>query len=119
MTEEIIWGSDFASARAVAKIESKLVMVDFYGSTCSASLKMEDETFQNQDVQKYMREYFVPVKYQSDSDAAQFTKYGIVSTPSFFIFDADGDEVYRMVGFYSPEDFIGQMVSALQIAAKL
>lgn len=119
MTEGITWGKDFAGARAVAKIENKLVMAGFYGEACSASQKMEDETFLNPDVLKYMRDYFVPVRYYSGSDAQQFKKYGIVSTPSFFIFDPEGDEVYRMVGYYNPEDFIGQMVSALQIAAKL
>lgn len=80
---------------------------------------METGTFPNEDVQKYIKQYFVPLKYESGRDAEQFARFGVFATPSFFILDANGDEVYRMVGYYSPEDFITQFISALQIVSKL
>jgi len=80
---------------------------------------METGTFPNETVQKYIMEYFIPVKYESGKDAEQFARYSVFSIPSFFILDADGDVVYRMVGYFSPEDFVTQFISALQIAAKL
>ncbi|MBI5740320.1 MAG: hypothetical protein HZA16_06305 [Nitrospirae bacterium] len=80
---------------------------------------METGTFPNETVQKYIRDYFIPVKYESGRDAEQFTRFGVFSIPSFFILDAGGEVVYRMVGYFSPEDFITQFISALQIAAKL
>lgn len=80
---------------------------------------METGTFPNQDVQKYLREYFIPLKYESGRDADQFSRFGVFAMPSFFILDANGDQVYRMVGYYSPDDFITQLISALQIVSKL
>jgi thioredoxin-related protein len=80
---------------------------------------METVTFPDQKVQKYLKEYFVPLKYESGRDAEQFTRFSVFMMPSFFILDANGDEVYRMVGYYTPEDFITQLISALQIVSKL
>ena len=80
---------------------------------------METGTFPDETVQKYIREYFIPVKYESGRDAEQFSRFSVFSIPSFFILDADGDEVYRMLGYYSPDDFVTQFISALQIASKL
>lgn len=80
---------------------------------------METGTFPNTEVMRYLEKYFIPVRFESARDASTFAKFSVFATPSFFILDADGEEVYRMVGYYSPEDFITQFISALQIAAKL
>jgi thioredoxin 1 len=80
---------------------------------------METGTFLKDDVQDHIRENFVPVKYETGKDAEQFTRFNIVALPTYVILDAQGDEVYRMIGYYSPEDLIGQLISARQIAGKL
>ncbi|MBI5057616.1 MAG: hypothetical protein HZB61_13460 [Nitrospirae bacterium] len=80
---------------------------------------METGTFPHTDVQKHIAKHFVPVKYESGKNSEQFSKYAIFATPTFFILDVSGDELYRMVGYFTPEDFIGQLISALQIIGKL
>jgi thiol:disulfide interchange protein DsbD len=80
---------------------------------------METGTFLNDAAQDHIRENFIPVKYESGKDAEQFTRFNVVAYPTYIILDAKGDEVYRMIGYYSPEDLIGQLVSAQQIAKKL
>ena len=80
---------------------------------------METGTFLNDAVQDHILENFIPVKYESGKDAEQFTRFSISATPTYIILDARGDEVYRMIGYYSPEDLIGQLVSARQIGEKL
>jgi len=80
---------------------------------------METGTFLQKDVQDHIRENFIPLKYQTGKDAEQFTRFNVFALPTFVILDSEGDEVYRMVGYYKPEDFIGQMISARQIANKL
>ncbi len=42
-----------------------------------------------------------------------------MATPSYVILDSNGDEVYRMTGFYNADDFIGQLDSARSAAGKL
>ena len=80
---------------------------------------METGTFLNDAVQDHIRENFIPVKYESGKDAEQFTRFSITATPTFIILDARGDEVHRMIGYYSPENLIGHLISARQIANKL
>ena len=80
---------------------------------------METGTFLKDDVQDHIRENFIPVKYESGKDAEQFTRFSIVAFPTYVILDAQGDEVYRMIGYYSPEDLIGHLISARQIVNKL
>jgi len=80
---------------------------------------METGTFLNKDVQDHVREYFIPVKYETGKDAEQFTRFNVFVLPSYVILNSAGDEVYRMAGYYKPVDFIGQLISARQIADKL
>ncbi|RJQ14394.1 MAG: thioredoxin family protein [Nitrospiraceae bacterium] len=82
-------------------------------------MRMETVTFPNPDVQKYITEHFVTVKYESGRDSEQFSRFGIFTTPTIFILDANGDELYRIVGHFTPEDFTGQLISARQIIGKL
>lgn len=80
---------------------------------------METGTFPNVDVQAHIKRNFIPVKFESGKDAAQFTKFSIFITPAFFVLDAKGDVLYRMVGYFNPEDFTGHLTTARQIIGKL
>ena len=80
---------------------------------------METGTFLQENVQEHIEKYFVPLKYESGADAEQFSRFGITATPTYVIVDSNGDEVYRMIGFYSADDFIDQLDSARSIAGKL
>ena len=80
---------------------------------------MKTGTFSNEDVRVNIKDFFVPLKYESGLNSEQFSKFSIVATPTFVVLDSNSDEVYRMIGYYNPEDFIGQLTSARQIAAKL
>ena len=76
---------------------------------------METGTFLNNDVQSFIGKHFIPVKYESGTDADQFGRFSVAVLPTFVILDSLGNELHRMVGYYSPEDFIALLVSALRI----
>jgi thioredoxin-related protein len=56
---------------------------------------------------------FIPLKYESGPDAEQFLRFGIRGTPTFIFLDSEGNEIYRVVGFHSPDDFIKEMRKAV------
>lgn len=70
---------------------------------------METGTFLKEDVQRHIKKYFIPLKYESGRDAEQFQRFAVKATPTFIVLDSQGNEVYRTIGFYSPDDFIGQL----------
>jgi thioredoxin-related protein len=36
-------------------------------------------------------------------------RFNVRGTPTFLVIDSDGNETHRILGFYSPDEFIGQL----------
>ena len=70
---------------------------------------METGTFLNDDVRDHVNKYFVSIKYESGKDAEQFPRFNVRATPTYIFLDPKGDEVHRLVGFYSADEFIGEL----------
>jgi thioredoxin-related protein len=66
---------------------------------------METGTFLRQEVQDVMNTSFVPLKFESGRDAEQFLRFGIRATPTYIFLDKAGNELHRVIGAYSAEDF--------------
>jgi thioredoxin-related protein len=78
---------------------------------------MEAGTFPNKELQEYLERHFVPVKYVSGPDAEQFTRFNVFIEPAFLVLDADGNEVYRKIGFFEADLLIEQLDKARKKAA--
>jgi len=70
---------------------------------------METGTFLKEDVQEYIKNGFIPLRYESGKDAEQFLRFNIRGTPTYLVLDSMGNEIHRISGFYSPDDFIRQL----------
>lgn len=79
---------------------------------------METGTFPNRDFQEYIEKYFVPVKYTSGIDSEQFFSYGVAATPEFIVLDAEGNEIYRKIGYFAPDLLIEQLEKARKKAVR-
>jgi thioredoxin-related protein len=66
---------------------------------------METGTFPKQEVQDVINTSFVPLKFESGRDAEQFLRFGIRATPTFLFLDREGNELHRVTGANSAEDF--------------
>ncbi|UCH45441.1 MAG: hypothetical protein JSV11_01690 [Nitrospiraceae bacterium] len=73
---------------------------------------METGTFLQENVKKYIGNYFVPLKYESGRDAEQFLRFSIRGTPTYVVLDAGGNEIYRLIGYNHADDFIRELDSA-------
>ena len=78
---------------------------------------METGTFPNEELQDYIAKHFVPVKYVSGPDAEQFYRFNVHIEPTFLVLDAEGNEVYKKIGFFEADLLINQLEKARKKAA--
>lgn len=70
---------------------------------------MSAVTYSNQEIQKVLSAFFVPVKIEARSDpkTAQFFK--VEATPTFVATDGDRKLHHKISGFYPPEAFLQRL----------
>jgi thioredoxin-related protein len=74
---------------------------------------METVTFPADAVRSIIDRYFIPLKYESGTDAEQFLRFGIRATPTVIFLDSEGNEIHRHVGFLGAESFLKEMEKAI------
>ncbi len=79
---------------------------------------METGTFLKEKVQEHIKKYFIPLKYESGRDSEQFLRFNVKATPAYVILDSKGNELHRIIGFHSADDFIKQLEIADSKAPK-
>ncbi len=62
-------------------------------------------TYPNDKVVSFVDYNFVPVQIET-SNKALVKQFKVTWTPSIMVLDAEGNELYRTVGFLAPEEFI-------------
>lgn len=112
MTAEIIWGNRLGSALAQAKTEGKLVLAAFFSQDCAPCSRLKNHTLGTESVREYINRHFVPVKYESGADAEQFLRFAVMAMPTILVLDADGNELFRKIGYFEPAMFIENLEQA-------
>ena len=117
------WLTDLPKAQAQAKIENKIVLLDFTGSDwCGWCIKFRKEVLDTAEFQGYADKHVVLVeldyprhKEQSGdlkkANAALKNKYKVTGFPTLVVLDQDGREIGRQVGFDEggPKAFIAKL----------
>jgi|GEM_PF-970765 len=93
-----------------AQDEQKAVMLYFHFDGCGACVKMEQTAFVDPTVADWWNEHFVSLDVNTRStDGAEVNKhYGVQMHPTFLFLDAEGNELHKIAGVYSPEEFLTQ-----------
>jgi protein disulfide-isomerase len=120
---ELNWLTDFEAARAKAKADNKLLLVDFTGSDwCGYCVKMDREVLSKPEFEQYAsknlvllevdfpraKEQSVALRTQNRKLAGQF---GIEGFPTFIVLDGDGKKVWSYEGYFpgGPGAFIAAL----------
>jgi thioredoxin-related protein len=100
----------------IAKKENKGVMLYFHFDGCGACVKMEKTAFKDKSVFDYYNTNFVNFEINTiKGEGIEINKkYNIQLHPTFIYFDNSGNELHRLVGVFSPEDFLTQANNALR-----
>lgn len=106
---------NFADLFELAKKENKGVMLYFHFDGCGACAKMERTTFKDKNVFEYYNSNFINFEINTlKGEGLEINKfYNVKVHPTFLFFDYEGNELHKMVGVFSPEEFYKQANNAL------
>jgi len=94
---------DLEAALAKAKTEHKVVLVDIYAEWCAQCHELDEKTWSDPAVQKWIAENAIAVRIDTDKvrpDLAVSLKIG--SYPTVLVLDEKGEEKKRSLGFQKP-----------------
>jgi thiol-disulfide isomerase/thioredoxin len=127
--EDDAWLTDFAAAKAKAKAENKLMLVDFTGSDwCIWCKRLHADVFDKEsfktDAPKqfvlveldYPREKKLPKELKAQNDKLK-DKYKIRGYPSVLLMDAEGEQVAAIVGYRAggPEKYVESLAKLVKL----
>lgn len=89
-----------------AEQQGKLVFIDFYTTWCVPCKILERTTFVDEAVIKWMQENTVALKLDAEKETRLADRYRIASYPTLLFLKPDGEEVGRVEGAGSAEEFL-------------
>ena len=117
---ELSWMiNDYEGALVKARDESKLVLIDFTGYTCTNCRWMEANMFPNPEVKRKMEKY-VRVRLYTDgageicakNQKLEQDKFGTVALPYYAVIDSEGNPVASFAGLTrNPAEFISFLIA--------
>lgn len=101
----------YRQALDAAKVERKLVFIDFYTDWCGPCKMMARDVFPQKNVGDYFNAHFVCIKLNAEKgEGKDYAKhFKIDGYPSFLVVNTDGKEVGRYVGGSSADKFIDKI----------
>jgi protein disulfide-isomerase len=105
------WTDNYKKALAQAKIEKKLVLLDFTGSDwCGWCIKLDKEVFQKPAFKAFAKDNLVPVtvdfpqgkklpKHTADQNAKLKKEHQVSGFPTIVLLDAEGKVINKWGGY--------------------
>lgn len=103
-----MWTDNFDEAKAEAKKNNQLILVDFTGSDwCGWCIKLDEEVFSKKEFKDYVKDKFVlleldfprqkkiPAKIKAQNEELR-QKYGVRGFPTVLVLDAEGKVVDKL-----------------------
>lgn len=102
------WEGPFDGLLAAAHAQNKPVLLYFHFDGCGACVQMEKNVFTQPAVQNYYRQNFLcySVNTLKGEGPALRERYGVSLQPAFIFTRPDGVAQHKVVGVFSPDDFI-------------
>jgi len=110
----------FADALKLARKERKIIMVDYYTTWCRWCKQLDHDTYSSDELGKYADENIISLKLDAEKGegVALAKRANISGFPTIVFYNADGKEIYRVVGYKKAPDFIQEMMKAVDMNAK-
>lgn len=109
----------FDEGITLAAREKKPVVIDFYTSWCKWCKVMDEKTFSDSKVRRYLEEHFVTIRINAESTKDRFTykgkeytpleltqQFGVKGFPSLAYLDREGELITVVPGFVPAKTFL-------------
>jgi hypothetical protein len=107
MSHEIAWRGNLSDARQEAKKHCKPIFIDWADlPSCIGCVSLENNTYPERNVVDFISENFVPVQLNQKQNLEYFKQNKIIWTPTITVYDAQGEEQMRWIGYLPPEEFL-------------
>lgn len=100
-------------ALAVAADEDKIVFVDFFTTWCGPCKKLDETTWRDERVVRWLGEHAVSLKIDAEENEELAARYRVRAYPTMVFIDPDGSELGRLVGYEDADSFLVKGPEAL------
>jgi thiol-disulfide isomerase/thioredoxin len=105
------WETDWKQTLKTAAANKQPVLMDFYTDWCPPCKKLAAVTFKDDKMINYFnKENYVMIKVNPEKDREAESKFKVYSYPTLLIFNPNGKEIDRLLGFKTT----GEMIKALE-----
>jgi thioredoxin-related protein len=114
-TTLVLRQTSYSQVFELARKEKKAVLLYFHFDGCGACVKMEKTAFVDKKVADFYNSNFVCLEVNTRKGEGIETNkiFNIQLHPTFLFLDSNGKELQKIVGVFSPEEFLLQAHSAL------
>lgn len=115
------WRTNFSESLDQAEKEHKLVLADFYTSWCGWCKRLDQTTFADPELTRYLNEHFIPVKLNAEDRAeGQRTaeKNDVSAYPTGLVFAPNGKVLGRIFGYFDAAQYKAKLVKIAKKAPR-
>ncbi len=100
------WYKSFEEGKAVAEKENKPMLVYFWAIWCQYCEKLHTEVYSSPEVSSLLKEQFVLVSVDLDSNRGDAQKFGVSYPPHLIFATSSGDIIFRIPGYLPKEELL-------------
>ncbi len=105
LADRVSW-QEFADGKRQAETSGKKLMVYFRTDWCGYCTRMEETTFGDEEVIRFLEKRFVPVKVDAEEEQKLAAAFQVRSYPTSWFLTSDGEKILFLPGYAPSEPFL-------------